>query len=98
MKKLINEIPPWGLKCKGAIIRGEARDPGVAMLPANANNDKKYFTFEARQYYAAYNIPGYMGLMIFTARGVSIPEYQFPELWMYYRHQKEFLKVKGQQI
>ena len=89
MKKLISKISTGGLKCKGAIITGEARDQGAAILPANANNDKKYFTFEARQYYAAYNKPGYMGLMIFTARGVSMPEYQFPELWMYYHYQKD---------
>ena len=64
--------------------------------PADTNNDKKYFTFEGKQYYAVHNLPGYIGLMIFTRGGVDVPEYQFPELWMYYQYQKDFLKAKYQ--
>ena len=88
MKKIISKLPPCSL-CKEAINTVGA--PG-----ANANNDKKYFTFEGRQYYAVYNAPGYIGLMIFIGDGVSVPEYQFPELWMYYHYQKDFLRVKDQ--
>ena len=64
------------------------------MEPAIINNDKKYFTFEGKQYYAVHNEPGYIGLMIFTGGGLSVAEYQFPELWMYYQYQKDFLKIE----
>ena len=58
------------------------------------SKDKKYFRFEGKEYYAVHKAPGYTGLMIFTGGGVVVPEYQFPELWMFYEHQKDFLKLK----
>jgi NAD(P)-dependent dehydrogenase (short-subunit alcohol dehydrogenase family) len=57
-----------------------------------SSNDRQNFTFEGKQYYAVYNAPGYNGLMIFTAGGVAMQEYQFPELWMYYRHQENIFQ------
>ena len=62
-------------------------------MKASNNNHKKYFTFESQQYYAAYETPGFDGLMIFTCGGVAVSEFLFPELWMYYRYQKDFFKV-----
>jgi hypothetical protein len=61
----------------------------ILIEPANASNDKKYFTFESRQYYAIQDEPGYTGLMIFTRGGLPVEEFQYPELWMYYKYQKD---------
>ena len=67
------------------------------MQPASTNNDKKYFTFEGQLYYAIHNAPDYTGSMIFTAGGIAVEQYQFPELWMYYKYQKEsgFAELKN---
>jgi hypothetical protein len=60
------------------------------------SKDKKYFRFEGKEYYAVHKPPSYTGFLIFTDDGKVVPEYHFPELWMYYQHQRDCLKLKNE--
>lgn len=56
--------------------------------PPNTADNRHYFTFEGRQYYAINNAPGYVGMMIFTGSGVACERALHEELWMFYQGQK----------
>ena len=64
---------------------------------ANSNYSEKNFKFEGQLYRAVYNAPGHSGLMIFTGRGSAVEKCQFPELWMYYQHQEEYLQSSNRE-